>query len=98
MLVTPAYLEKLRAAQLELSVTLDESVTGKFRDVLIMRSDMDGADAMVTRHPVDECDYFTCDTDDESDLGQAPNTGGWQFFSSVYFNTVAFGNSIELYT
>ncbi|WAQ97003.1 hypothetical protein MAR_029693 [Mya arenaria] len=72
-LVTQLYLDRLCAAQLELSVTNDEAMTSMFRNILVERSYLERADSIATKHPVDECDYFTCDTDDESDYGKAPN-------------------------
>ncbi|XP_052770899.1 uncharacterized protein LOC128210583 [Mya arenaria] len=72
-LVTQLYLDRLCAAQLELSVTHDEAMTSMFRNILVERSYLERADSIATKHPVDECDYFTCDTDDESDYGKAPN-------------------------
>ncbi|KAH3861752.1 uncharacterized protein LOC127866044 [Dreissena polymorpha] len=73
-LITKPYLERLNARSIELCVEMEEGLFNRFRDILILRNALDSVEGITSAHPVDLCDYFITDIDEErSDTGQSPD-------------------------
>jgi len=74
-LLTPKTLARLNAQQMELSVEMDDVMTHKYREILILRSGGENEARPAIKHPVDECEFFVCDDDN---VDENTSTGTFQ--------------------